>query len=743
MTPQRTDLFWGRPCPSWGHLSLTIAVNSLWLALAAVPAHGQAVIATVPAGMAPTAVAVNPVTNKIYVANGSSNNVTVIDGATNSTTTVTDPNAVYPTIAVAVNPVTNKIYVANGNNVTVIDGATNATTTVTDPNAMNPVDVAVNPVTDKIYVANSGSNNVTVIDGATNAITSVTISPITTVGYPIGCCDAVAVNPLTNRIYVASVGFVSPDGSAFGGTVTVIDGPSNGTTTVYVGNGGHSVAVNLATNKTYVTNYGFDAYYASDPGNVTVIDGATESTTTVTDPNAVSPIAVAVNSVTNKIYVVNFGSNNVTVIDGATNSTTTVTDSNASGPIAVAVNPLTDKTYVTNQSSNNVTVIGGAGGGIIPVSLSATRLSFASQNVGTTGPGQNVTVTNQGSSPLAIASPVTNGDFSAHKLCPNPVKAGAFCKINVAFKPTQTGVRSGTLAIIDSDPTSPQIVALTGTGTAPAVSLSNASLNFAGQLVDTSSAAQTVTLTNRGDGPLTISSVTASGDFTATPGQCAGKVAAGASCEITVVFKPQAGGSRTGSLSIADDAANTPQAVNLSGAGQDFAVAASTTSATVTAGQTASYTLSLASQGGFSGAVSLTCAGAPSAAACSLTPSSVTIEATGATPVTVRVTTTAGSMALRTDHRHPPGLASPRMLLLASLIVLSALAFTRVGSMAPRRTPLGALLLLVMLWVGCGGGMTSGPSPAAGTPAGTYTLMVAASGFGLTNNISLTLVVNP
>ena len=73
--------------------------------------------------------AVNPVTNKIYVANYSSNNITVIDGATNATTTVSSGNG---PVAVAVNPVTNKIYVANycSDNVTVIDGATNTTATV-------------------------------------------------------------------------------------------------------------------------------------------------------------------------------------------------------------------------------------------------------------------------------------------------------------------------------------------------------------------------------------------------------------------------------------------------------------------------------------------------------------------------------------------------------------------------------------------------------------------------------------
>jgi len=117
----------------------------------------------VAAGAASRAVALNPVTNKIYVANANSNNVTVIDGATNTTATV---NAGTFPIAVAVNPVTNTIYVANfnSNNVTVIDGATNTTATVTA--GTNPNAVAANPVTNEIYVANSGnvtSGNVTII----------------------------------------------------------------------------------------------------------------------------------------------------------------------------------------------------------------------------------------------------------------------------------------------------------------------------------------------------------------------------------------------------------------------------------------------------------------------------------------------------------------------------------------------------------------------------------------------------
>ena len=85
-----------------------------------------------------------------------SNNVTVIDGASNHTASV---QVGAGPVAVAVNPVTNRIYVANdlGNSVTVIDGATIPPAAVaTVPVGLFPSAIAVNPVTNKVYVANTG-----------------------------------------------------------------------------------------------------------------------------------------------------------------------------------------------------------------------------------------------------------------------------------------------------------------------------------------------------------------------------------------------------------------------------------------------------------------------------------------------------------------------------------------------------------------------------------------------------------
>jgi YVTN family beta-propeller protein len=228
-------------------------------------------------------VAVNPVTNKIYVANMFSANVTVIDGTTNDTTLV--PAGTEP-CAVAVNPTTNKIYVANNgsDNVTVIDATTNDTTLVHA--GTGPCAVAVNLVTNKVYVPNQGSDNVTVIDGATNDTTTV----------PAGTepCAA-AVNPVTNRVYVANYGSAN---------VTVIDGVTNNTTLVPADSAPCAVAVNPVTNNIYVANLHGD--------NVTVIDGATNSTTIVAA--GTTPLGIAVNPVTNRVYVANNGSDNVTVL---------------------------------------------------------------------------------------------------------------------------------------------------------------------------------------------------------------------------------------------------------------------------------------------------------------------------------------------------------------------------------------------------------------------------------------------
>jgi YVTN family beta-propeller protein len=144
-----------------------------------------------------------------------------------------------------------------------------------------------------------------------SAVAQVVIATVPAGNVPYG----VAVNSTTNQIYVANYS---------DGTVTVIDGANNNTTTVNVGVEPYAVAVNPTTNKIYVANYcGSDPNCAS-AGTVTVID-ANNNYSTLTVTVGYYPVALAVNSTTNKIYVSNSYGNDPT---GSSPGTVTVIDAN-------------------------------------------------------------------------------------------------------------------------------------------------------------------------------------------------------------------------------------------------------------------------------------------------------------------------------------------------------------------------------------------------------------------------------
>jgi YVTN family beta-propeller protein len=111
-------------------------------------------------------------------------------------------------------------------------------------------------------------------------------------------------------------------------------------TTVTVGDHPVAIAVNTATNKIYTANQAANS--------VTVIDGVTYNTLTV--PTGTGPDGIAINPLTNKIYVANCNSGSVTIINGQTNTTSTVAAGTC--PYAVAVNATTNKIYVVNFDSN-------------------------------------------------------------------------------------------------------------------------------------------------------------------------------------------------------------------------------------------------------------------------------------------------------------------------------------------------------------------------------------------------------
>ena len=375
-------------------------------------------------------------------------------------------------------------------------------------------------------------------------------------------------------------------------------------------------------------------------------------------------------------------------------------------------------------------------------------MGFAGQTVDTTSDPQTVTLTNTSGAAQTLTSIEVSGDFAETDTCGGPIASGESCTISVTFTPTLAGARTGDLTVIDGTGGT-SVVALTGNGFVSAIDLSAAILNFGDQGVGTTSTAQTVTLTNTGEGVFTITSIAVSGEFAQT-NDCV-SLAASASCTVNVTFSPTVGGARTGTLTIDSNDPASPHTVNLTGTGTAFVITVPEGGDTVaiTARETANYELVLA-PAGFVGTVTLTCTGAPAGTTCTVTPNMVTLDGTTDVTIMVSVTTTAPSLLMPPAG---PQSGMPRLPWLLGLGMAVALAealrrrTARAGGLMPQRAwpVVAATLLFAALWTSCSDDVVPAPAgPMGGTPTGTTsTLMInASSGGQVIQTIPLTLTVN-
>src|SRR2546421_329710 len=232
---------------------------------------------------------------------------------------------------------------------------------------------------------------------------------------------------------------------------------------------------------------------------------------------------------------------------------------------------------VTVSNVYNGTIAPSAGAYLYPQSVRVGQSSVWVTRATPTGSASNKCALALSINSIALTG--TNAaDFAQSNTCPggsNTLAAGSSCAISLTFTPGASGTRSANLTFTDNAAGSPQAVALSGTGViaAAAVSLNPTSVSFGNQNVGIDSTAQTVTLTNSGTTPLSISSIALTGtnaaDFAQTNTCPSGNnaLAAGSSCTISLTFTPGASGTRSANLTFTDNAADRPQVVALTGTG--------------------------------------------------------------------------------------------------------------------------------------------------------------------------------
>jgi Bacterial Ig-like domain (group 2)/IPT/TIG domain/Abnormal spindle-like microcephaly-assoc'd, ASPM-SPD-2-Hydin/Galactose oxidase, central domain len=220
---------------------------------------------------------------------------------------------------------------------------------------------------------------------------------------------------------------------------------------------------------------------------------------------------------------------------------------------------------ITDSASNSPQTVSLTGKGVAQAAAAPATLSFGNQADGTSSAAKTVTLTNNLGTALAISSIAVSGDYSQTNTCGTSLAAGANCSISVVFTPTILGSDDSSLTITDSASNSPQTVSLTGNGVIP-VKVTPTSLGFGDEAVTATSSAKTVTVSNKQPTAVTITSITTPAAYAQT-NTCGTLLAAEGACTVSVTFSPTTTGSQPGTLTVTDNASNSPQTVTLSGAG--------------------------------------------------------------------------------------------------------------------------------------------------------------------------------
>ncbi|MFN8537727.1 MAG: choice-of-anchor D domain-containing protein [Thermomicrobiales bacterium] len=441
------------------------------------------------------------------------------------------------------------------------------------PNASCVLDVKFQPVGvgyvfETLTLATSAGNFTTVLDGTgINApLAAITIDPgaIAFGNVPVGNTVSQLVTVSNTGTAPLNLGVVAIAGSGFG----------------LSGNGCNNQILNPGQNCTFTVT--FTPALGLNTGSVTVPSSVGSPTIALSGNGVSSVLSFAPNpldfgnvtvgtSSTLGVLVTNTGGAPVaiTAVGGPSGDfalvSTTCVATLAPGDSCSVVVRYTPSAPGADVDSIDLTVTGVGtvssgivGNGVVApvptVTIQPTSLDFGDVQIGTTSPALPLTVTNTGSAPLNISTLGTgNAAFvlSANGCAGATLQPGESCVVGVTFTPAAVGQTTSVLQINDNagGVATSQFVSLTGNGISAGLAVTPGSLDFGNQQVNTSSAVQTVTVTNVGLGTITISAVTPAGTFSTFADTCTGQtLGSGDSCTVGVRFNPNAVGQATGTL---------------------------------------------------------------------------------------------------------------------------------------------------------------------------------------------------
>ncbi|MBB6145878.1 sugar lactone lactonase YvrE [Silvibacterium bohemicum] len=427
----------------------------------------------------------------------------------------------------------------------------------------------------------------------------------------------------------------------------------------------------------------------------------------------------------------------------------------ATATITVTDNATTSTSTVTIEGT------GVAGAGQPSVRLSPATNTFPTTAFGSSSAAQTLIVSNSGSAAATISS-ITLGGASATSFaltngCGATLAVNASCNLSVVFTPTAAGQTfNAAVSVASNDQYSPATATLSGTSPAattpgaPIATLTPASLTYSATM-GTTTAAQIATLTNSGTATLNISGITITGsnasEFAISANTCGATLAVGASCAISATFSPDSAASFTAAISVADDAAGSPQSSTITGTGTaaaaaaDFVVDVTPPTQTVASGSSAMYPVNVTSTGGsFTNAISLTASGLPPGATATFSPASITPGAAGAQSMMTVQTAAQQTASSRESSRWP--LTAP-VFAAVLLLIPGWRARRRWNAKVTRAFFTGAGCLLFLLGMmatitGCGAGFAM---PQSQSGSNTYTITVTGTSGSVQHNTTVQITV--